>query len=299
MLKPTLLILAAGMGSRYGGLKQIDPIGPGGETIMDYSIYDAHRAGFGKAVFVIRKQIEQPFRQSIGARFEKRIPIDYVFQELDNLPQGFALPAGRTRPWGTTHAILAAAHAIREPFAVINSDDFYGAASFRGLAGALLSAANDYSMVGFALRDTLSPFGPVSRGVCRLDKHGFLHDIVELKSIEQKNGRVVSSAPDGALTNLTGNETVSMNMWGFTPQIFPQLDASFEQFLRLHGADLNAECYIPNTVNDLIRAGHAQVRVLPCGGAWFGVTYRLDRDRAVENIRRLIEAGQYPERLWA
>ena len=209
------------------------------------------------------------------------------------------LPAGRTRPWGTTHAILAAAHAIHEPFAVINSDDFYGAASFRGLADDLLSAANDYSMVGFVLRDTLSPFGAVSRGVCRLDDSGLLKDIVELKNIEQKDGRIVSTASDGSLTTLTGDETVSMNMWGFTPQVFPQLEASFEQFLRLRGADLNAECYIPNTVNDLIRAGQARVRVLACGGAWFGVTYRPDRDLAVENIRRLIEAGQYPGRLWA
>lgn len=299
MIEPTLLVLAAGMGSRYGGLKQIDPVGPGGEAIIDYSIYDALRAGFRNIVFVIRKDIERPFRQNIGARFEGRIAVNYVFQELANLPSGFSLPAGRVKPWGTTQAILAAAPAIHEPFAVINSDDFYSATSFRGLADHLRSGAADYAMVGFVLRQTLSDFGPVSRGVCRIDDAGFLQDIVELKSIEQKSGHVVSTNAEGRQTALTGDEIVSMNMWGFMPPVFAQLQQSFESFLRLSGRDLNAECYIPGTVNDLIHAGEARVRVLPCGGDWFGLTYRQDRDRAVETVRSLIAAGQYPERLWA
>ncbi len=299
MITPTLLILAAGMGSRYGGLKQIDPVGPDGETIMDYSIFDARRAGFGKVVFVIRKDIEEPFKHSIGARYDKRIAVEYVFQELGKLTPGLSLPAARTKPWGTTHAILMAANTIHEPFAVINSDDFYGAESYRALAHHLQLGTPDYAMIGFMLRKTLSDFGSVSRGVCHVDDNGFLKDITELKGIERDGGHAVNIDSDGHETKLTGNETVSMNMWGFTPRIFGQLFEHFKKFLKQHGDDLKAECFIPSTVNELVLSGEARVKVLCCGDTWFGVTYREDRHHAVESIRRLIESGTYPRRLWA
>lgn len=299
MASPTLLILAAGMGSRYGGLKQIDPVGPNGETIMDYSIYDARRVGFNKVVFVIRKEIEQAFRQTIGARFEKHIAVEYVFQEIGKLVPGGQAPAGRTKPWGTTHAILMAANTIREPFAVINSDDFYGAEGYRMLAHHLQSGTPDYAMVGYVLRHTLSDFGAVARGVCTTDADGYLREIVELERIERDGGHAINTDAKGQVTKLTGDETVSMNMWGFNPHVFAQLDERFQNFLKLKSADLNAECYIPSTVNDLISSGQARVRVLRSGEPWFGVTYREDRQRAVESIRRLVESGAYPKRLWS
>jgi dTDP-glucose pyrophosphorylase len=299
MMVPSLLVLAAGMGSRYGGLKQIDPVGPGGESIMDYSIYDALRAGFGKIVFVLRKEIEAAFRQTIAARFEHRIAIDYVFQELDDLPSGFSVPDGRTKPWGTTQAVLAADGAIREPFAVINADDFYGAESFRALAAHLQSATADYAMIGFVLRNTLSDFGAVARGVCQVDEHGFLKSIVERTNIARDGSQAKSTDSSGKVSQLCGDENVSMNMWGFTPSIFAQLEQVFREFLQAHGSDLRAESYLPNAVNLLINSGQARVRVIPTTGLWFGVTYRQDRERVVESIGRLVQAGVYPERLWA
>jgi dTDP-glucose pyrophosphorylase len=298
MVTPTLLVLAAGMGSRYGGPKHFDPVGPDGEAIMDYSIYDAHSAGFGRVVFVIRKENEQPFKQMVGARYQKRIAVDYVFQELGKLLPGFSVPPGRTKPWGTTHAILMAASTIHEPFAVINSDDFYGAESYRALARHLQSGAEDYAMVGFVLRNTLSEFGAVARGVCQVDDSGYLQNIVELKSIERQGGHAGSIDAEGRETRLTGNEVVSMNIWGFTPKVFAQLHTHFQKFLQLNGADLNAECYIPSTVNELLVDGQARVKVLRTHDSWFSVTYREDHPRAVESIRRLIEAGNYPKRLW-
>ena len=297
MKPPTLLILAAGMGSRYGGLKQIDPVGPGGETIIDYSIYDALRAGFGKIVFVIRKDIEQSFRETVGARFEKRVAVEYVFQELDKLPAGFSVPAGRTRPWGTTHAILMAADTIHEPFAVINADDFYGAQSYRVLAQHLQSAA-DYAMVGFVLRNTLSEFGAVARGVCRVSGDNFLEDVVELTKIERDGAHAKNSDAAGSVTRLTGDELVSMNMWGFIPRVFEQLQERFQIFLEHSRSDMKSESYIPNTVNELIASGQAQVKVLHTQDSWFGVTYREDRSRVVESIGSLIHDGYYPKRLW-
>jgi dTDP-glucose pyrophosphorylase len=296
---PTLLVLAAGMGSRYGGLKQIDPVGPSGETIIDYSIYDALRAGFGKLVFVLRKEIEQPFKETVGARFEKHAPVDYVFQELDKLPAGFTVPAGRTKPWGTTQAILMAADAIREPFAAINADDFYGAESYRLLAAHLQPGVEDYAMVGFTLRNTLSEFGTVARGVCRVDASDYLESVVELTSIARDGGQVKNTDAEGRVTVLDGDEPVSMNMWGFTPRLFGQLRTRFEAFLRQHGTDLKRECYIPSTVNDLVADGEARVKVLRTGDAWFGVTYREDHPRVAESIRRLVRDGAYPENLWA
>ncbi|MGB7266223.1 MAG: sugar phosphate nucleotidyltransferase [Terracidiphilus sp.] len=295
---PTLLVLAAGMGSRYGGLKQIDPVGPAGETIIDYSIYDALRAGFGKLVFIIRKDIEEAFRETVGSRFEKRVAVDYVFQSLEDIPPRFSVPAGRTKPWGTTQAILLAADAIHEPFAAINADDFYGAESYGELARHLTSGSPDYAMVGFILRNTLSDFGSVARGVCQVSDDGFLRSIVELTKVERDGDGGRNTAPDGAVTKLSGDEPVSMNMWAFTPRVFDQLRERFEQFLEHNSSDLKAECYIPNTVGELVRDGEARVKVLRSRDSWFGVTYREDRPRVVESIRGLIAAGQYPERLW-
>ena len=299
MTPPTLLVLAAGMGNRYGGLKQIDPVGPGGETIINYSAYDALRAGFDKLVFVIRKDIEQQFREIVGARFEKRVAVEYVFQSLDDIPPRFSVPAGRSKPWGTTQAILLAADAIHEPFAAINADDFYGADGYRELARHLTSGSPDYAMVGFVLRNTLSEFGSVARGVCRVGAGEILESIIEMTKIEPDGGHARNTAPDGTVTMLTGDEPVSLNMWGFTPRVFAQLRGSFERFLEGNASDLKAECYIPNTVGELVRAGEARVKVLHTRDSWFGVTYREDRPRVVESIRRLVADGLYPEKLWS
>ena len=297
-MQPTLLVMAAGMGSRYGGLKQIDPVGPNGETIIDYSIYDAMRAGFGKLVFVIRKDIEQPFKDIVGARFEGRMPVEYVFQELDGIPAPFTVPAGRTKPWGTTQAVLAAADSIDEAFAVINADDFYGAESYRVLAEHLRSGSEDYAMVGFILRNTLSDFGSVARGVCRVSDSGYLEKIEELTNIVRDGEGAKNTAPDGTERRLSGEEPVSMNYWGFTPRVFPQLRGVFQRFLERNGSDLKAESYVPMAVGELIAQGEAQVKVLRSRDSWFGVTYRDDRPRVVESIRRLIDAGAYPGSLW-
>jgi len=286
------------MGSRYGGLKQIDPVGPGGETIIDYSIFDALRAGFGKLVFVIRKDIEDAFREIVGSRFEKRVAVDYVFQSLEAIPAGFTVPAGRTKPWGTTQAILLAADTIHEPFAAINADDFYGAESYRELGRFLTSGSPDYAMVGFILRNTLSDFGSVARGVCRVAADDTLQDIVELTKIERDGNGARNTDPSGNVTKLTGDEPVSMNMWAFTPRVFDQLRERFEQFLEKSGTDAKSECYIPMTVGELIHAGQARVKVLHSRDSWFGVTYREDRPRVIESVRALITAGVYPEKLW-
>ena len=298
MNKPTLLILAAGMGSRYGGLKQIEAVGPGGETIMDYSIHDALRAGFAKLVFVIRRDIEQPFREIIGARFEKRVAVAYVFQELNQLPAGFSVPPGRTKPWGTTHAILMAEKEIQEPFAAINADDFYGAQSYRLLAEHFQSGSTDYAMVGFVLRNTLSDFGSVARGICRVDENQLLRSVTELTGIEREGAGAKNTA-GGQITRLTGDEPVSMNFWGFHPALFAQLKKQFAQFLARNAGDLKAECYIPSTVNELLAAGQARVKVLRTSDSWFGVTYREDRPRVLESIRQRVARGDYPENLWS
>ena len=298
MQSPTLLVMAAGMGSRYGGLKQIDPVGPAGETIIDYSIYDALRAGFGKLVFVIRQDIEQAFKETVGARFEKRVPVEYVFQELEKLPRGFSVPAGRTKPWGTTQAVLMAEGVIKEPFAVINADDFYGAESYRVLAEYLTSGSEDYAMVGFVLRNTLSDFGSVARGVCRVNAESYLERIEELTNIERENDGAMNTAPDGTVTRLSGNEPVSMNFWGFTPRIFSQLNEVFDGFLKRSGNELKTESYVPAAVGELITAGQSRVKVLHSADPWFGVTYREDRPRVVDSIRKLVDAGKYPASLW-
>ena len=297
----TLLVLAAGMGSRYGGLKQIESVGPHDETILDYSIYDAVRAGFGKVVFVIRKEIELQFREIVGARFEKYVEVEYVFQELENLPPGYSVPAGRTKPWGTTHAVLMAESAISGPFSVINADDFYGVEGYRLVAQYLESGAGgpvDYAMVGFILRNTLSEFGPVSRGICSVTGAAFLQGVVELTKIERDDAGVANTDSTGFLTRLTGDELVSMNMWGLTPTVFGQLREQFQKFLESSGGDLKAECYLPSAVNELVLSGQARVKVLPTNDPWFGITYSADRNRVVESISRLIASGSYPERLF-
>lgn len=295
---PTLLVLAAGMGSRYGGLKQIEPVGPSGEAIIDYSVFDALRAGFGKLVFVIRKDIEQAFKEFVGARFEKQIPVEYVYQELDKLPSGFKVPEGRTKPWGTTQAVLMTEGVIDEPFAMINADDFYGAESYRVLAEHLKSGSEDYAMVGFVLRNTLSDFGTVARGVCQVGNTGYLTGIVEMTAVARDGNAAKNTDANGKVTQLTGDEPVSMNYWGFTPKIFPQLREHFIKFLNENGSDLKKECYIPNTVNDIIVAGQGKVKVLKSNDPWFGVTYREDHAHVVASIQRLVKEGKYPEKLW-
>jgi UTP-glucose-1-phosphate uridylyltransferase len=284
--------MAAGMGSRYGGLKQLDAVGPSGETIIDYSIYDALRAGFGRLVFVIRRDIEAPFRELIGSKFEKRTSVDYVFQELDKLPLGFTVPEGRTKPWGTTHAILLADGVIREPFAAINADDFYGRESFQVLADFLRAGSGDHAMVGYTLRNTLSEHGSVTRGVCERDASDYLRAVVELTAIE-KHGR--GARAEGR--DLTGDELVSMNFWGFTPALFPQLRKQFDAFLRRSGQELKSECYIPTTINELVASGAARVKVLGTPSSWFGVTYKEDKPQVTASVRALIARGDYPEKL--
>ena len=292
-MQPTLLVMAAGMGSRYGGLKQIDAVGPSREAIIDYSIYDALRAGFGRLVFVIRRDIEAPFREVIGNKFEKRIAVDYVYQELDKLPSGFTIPPGRTKPWGTTHAILMAEETLHEPFAAINADDFYGRESFQVLADFLRAGGPDYAMVGYTLRNTLSEHGSVSRGVCECDAAGFLRAVVELTKVE-KHGRG-ARADDRVLS---GDEPVSMNFWGFTPALFPQLREQFTEFLRRSGQELKSECYIPTTVNELVASGTARVKVLRTPASWFGITYKEDKPQVVASIDKLVADGGYPQKLW-
>jgi len=311
-MKPTLLILAAGMGSRYGGLKQIDPMGPGGETLLDYSVFDALRAGFGRAVFVIRPDFEEAFRERVLARFSGRIETAIAYQTLDMLPPGFPLPPGREKPWGTTHAILCAREQVHGPFAMINADDFYGRDSFAVLGRRLVHLPNestDYCMVGFTLANTLSEHGTVARGVCRTDdsrtEHkSFLADIQELTNVGRVAGGHVEGTGTSAtgtnhIVRLSGQEPVSMNMWGFTPAIFPQLDAAFREFLATHGGDLKSECYIPMTVGSLVHARQATCEVLPTTSSWFGATYAEDKPLVQASLAALVAAGEYPPSLWA
>jgi UTP-glucose-1-phosphate uridylyltransferase len=294
----TLLVLAAGLGSRYGGLKQIDPVGPGGETLMDYSVYDALRAGFDKVVFVIRRDIEQSFKEKIGRRYEQRVHVEYVYQELNSLPAGFAVPPNRKKPWGTAHAVLVAALAIREPFGAINADDFYGAESFRLLSQHLQQNNADYAMVGFVLRNTLSEFGSVARGVCRLGPDGFLQNVVELTRIEREGDAAKYTDATGAVHPLTGDEVVSLNLWGFQPQIFQQLEREFSQFLKARQDDEKAEFFISTEIDKLVARREAKVKVLRTPDSWFGITYREDRAMVVSGIERLVRSGVYPQKLW-
>ena len=300
-VKPALVVLAAGIGSRYGGLKQIDPVGPHGAIVIDYSVFDALRAGFGRVVCVIRRDIEQDFRAAIGARFERFVPVDYAFQELADLPAGCPVPPDRKKPWGTAHAVLAARHAVHGPFAVINADDFYGRRSYQALVMFLRAAdptANRYAMVGFTLRNTLSEHGAVARGVCDVDTRGCLSRVVERTKIARTDLGMHHTTDDGELHALTGKEVVSMNMWAFTPTVFPLLAERFAQFLAARGQDPKAEFFISSEIDALIAAGAATVRVLPTPESWFGVTYPGDKPAVAAGIRRLVADGVYPEHLW-
>lgn len=303
--KPALMILAAGLGSRYGGFKQIDPVGAHGEIALDYAVFDAWRGGFGKVVFVIRRELEAQIREHFAGKLPAGLAVEYAFQELGDVPAGFAVPADRKKPWGTGHAIRSARNVIREPFAVINADDFYGAGSFKILADFLSAAGADsarphpYAMVGFPLRKTLSKFGTVSRGVCRVDAAGCLQGVVEHTKIAAgADGVIRNDEGAGRQTVLGGNTVVSMNMWGFTPSLFAYLEEGFAAFLQKEGANPKAEFYIPSVVDDLVRRNEATVKVLPTDDAWFGMTYPEDRPEVQGNIRALTEAGAYPVPLW-
>jgi len=299
-MKPTLLILAAGMGSRFGGLKQVEPVGPNGEAIIDYSIYDAIKAGFGKVVFVIRESFADAFREKFDPILEGKIDVEYVFQELDNLPKGFSLPEGREKPWGTAHAILVTKDVINEPFCALNADDFYGFNAYKVMAEFLTQSADpaEYSMVGYKLSHTLSDHGSVSRGICDVDENDLLRKIVETTKILKKDSKIISVEPDGNETELTGNESASMNIWGFKPSVFPILEEKFTEFLKNHISEPRSEIYIPSVVYDMIQEEKATVKVLKADSPWFGVTYKEDKPRVVAKINSLIEAGDYPEKLY-
>jgi len=299
-MKPTLLILAAGMGSRFGGLKQVEPVGPNGEAIIDYTIFDAIRAGFGKVVFIIRENFADAFREKFDTKLKGRIEVEYVFQELDNLPEGFSLPEGREKPWGTGHAILVAKDAINEPFCALNADDFYGKNAYQVMADFLTSSTDEkeYSMVGYQLDKTLSDHGSVSRGLCDVDSNNNLQKIVETTKIIKRDSGVFSIEDDGSETTLTGLESASMNIWGFKPSIFNTLEKKFIEFLKTEINKPKSEIYIPSVVFEIIQEGKGQVKVLKADSPWFGVTYQQDKPLVVDKINQLIEAGEYPNKLW-
>ncbi len=303
-MKPTLLLLAAGMGSRYGGLKQLDGLGPNGETIMDYSIYDAIKAGFGKIVFVIRKDFEQDFREKILSKYEGHVPVELCFQSLDALPEGFTCPEGRVKPWGTNHAVLMAKDVIREPFCVINCDDFYNRNAFmvigKFLADLPEGSQNRYAMVGFRVGNTLSENGTVARGICSKDSDECLTTVVERTEIMRVDGPVCYKDEQGQWVAVDDNTPVSMNMWGFTPDYFTHSEEYFKTFLSdpANMANPKAEFFIPLMVNKLINDGTATVKVLDTTSKWFGVTYAADRQSVVDKIQTLVNEGVYPEKLW-
>jgi dTDP-glucose pyrophosphorylase len=294
MSAPTLLVLAAGMGSRYGGLKQLDPVGPRGETLLDYSVHDAMRAGFDRVVFLIRRDIEKDFRAMVGARYDGKISVGYAFQQLDDLPAGFTPPAGRTKPWGTAHAVWCAREVITAPFVAINADDFYGAESFRRL-GEFLSAVDPsaqpatFAMAGYRLDKTLSEHGTVARGICEVGADHLLRGVEEVTDLARRaDGEIAAGA-----RTFAPDTPVSMNFWGFTPQVFPLLGEKLKGFLAAQAASEKAEFYIPSAVAEMIASGEATVRVIPTASDWFGVTYREDRPRVVESIARLAASGAY------
>ena len=299
-MKPTLVVLAAGMGSRYGGLKQVDPVGPSGEAILDYSVFDAHRAGFGKVVFIIRKDFEAEFKEKVGSKYEGMIPVDYCYQDLNDLPDPYKVPEGRTKPWGTAHATRSARSVVNEPFAVINADDFYGRDAFAKL-GAFLSAAEpmQFAMVGYKLELTLSENGSVARGVCDVADDGSLKSVTEMTKLVRA-GDVAENREDEANPNKVQLDArVSMNLWGFTPELFTELERRFPLWLAENGAKEKSEWYIPFVVDELIREGKASCKVLPTESSWFGVTYREDKPYVMAEIKKLVDAGEYPENLLA
>jgi len=300
-MKPTLFVLAAGLGSRYGGLKQMDGVGPSGETIMEYSVYDAIQAGFGKIVFVIRSSFDDAFREFVNSRFANKVPVEIVFQELTNLPEGYKPAPEREKPWGTNHAVLMAKDTIKEPFCVINADDFYGRDSFEVMSSFLQSVegkTNQYSMVGFRIQNTLSESGSVARGVCQSDSNGFLATINERTHIEKFNDAIKYKDNNNEWHAIPENTPVSMNIWGFTPDYFEHSAKYFKSFLDEHGQELKSEFFIPLMINHLIQGKLSTVKILDTNAQWFGVTYIEDKPLVVAKIKQLVEKNIYPENLW-
>lgn len=300
-MKPTLLVLAAGMGSRYGGNKQLDEVGPSGETIIDYSIYDAIRAGFGRIVFVIRRDIEEQVKERFVEKLRGKIEVDYVFQEITNLPEGVKVAPDRAKPWGTSHAILVTKDKIREPFGVINADDYYGVDSFKILKDFLVNDKdpNNFCIVGYKLGNTLSEHGHVNRGVCKVDEKGFLSHIVETRQIEKTKDGALAPGLDGKPIVFTGNEIVSMNLWGFKPSCFDFLGEEFRSFIHNYGMDLKSELDIPTSVDRYVKNGEVTIQILMSNERWFGVTYREDKPFVVESIKKMIRKGIYPARIYS
>ncbi len=303
-MKPTLLVLAAGMGSRYGGLKQMDPMGPNGETVLDYSVYDAIRAGFDRVIFIIREDFADIFKEQVGAKFKDKIKVDYAFQDLNDLPEGFSLPEGRVKPWGTTHAILAARDLLTSNFAVINADDFYGADSFVQIAKYFAETQDTsddkehYCMVGYKLANTLSDHGSVNRGICR-DENGLLKGVEECTEIQiEEDGVCRGENLAGERVEISTDAIASMNFWGFTPSIIAHLQSHFTEFLKQRGEEMKSECYIPTVVDELIENGTADCRILETSSSWFGVTYPDDKAAVVASIKKLVDNGEYPANLW-
>lgn len=300
-MKPALVVMAAGIGSRYGGLKQIDPVGPGGEIILDYSVYDAIRAGFGKVVFIIRRDIEKDFKTIIGSHFAKRIQVEYVYQELTDLPSGFSVPPGRVKPWGTGRAVLSCKNAVKEPFGVINADDLYGAESYKVLAEYLSNldpAGNAYAMVGFRIANTLSDYGYVTRGICEADASRMLSSVTERFKIEKTQTGARYQDEKGQWVEMQGDEIASMNMWGFTPTLFKFLEQKFPLFLRAASGNLKAEFLMPSIADELIKEHRITMKVLDTSARWLGITYKEDKPEVQKNIRELIDRKVYPASLW-
>jgi len=312
-MNPTLVILAAGMGSRYGGLKQVDPVGPSGETIMDYAVFDAVRAGFDRVVFVIRRDFEEVFRTVIGSKYAGVVAVDYAFQDIRDLPPGFSVPPERAKPWGTAHAIRAARGVVTTPFAAINADDFYGRDAFARLGAFLAEPRNQvaldvparmtlakprFAMVGYRLDQTLSEHGSVARGVCQVGAGGLLVTVTEMTKLVRVPGGAENRESPGHPLALTGAERVSMNLWGFSPALFAALEKRFPAWLEAHAQDPKAEWYIPFVVDELVGEGKVEVEVLPTESAWFGVTYREDKPVVVAAVQALVAKGEYPQKLW-
>ena len=300
MNRPTLVVMAAGMGSRFGGLKQITPVDDAGHPIIDFSLFDARRAGFDRVVFIIKRAIADDFRDTVGRRMEGFFRVDYVYQELDVLPEGYAVPEGRVKPWGTGHAVACCRGTVDGPFAVINADDFYGAGAFQAVYDFLAAGRpeTEHAMVGYRLRNTVTEHGSVARGICTVDG-GFLTSVTERTKIE-KRGSTAVYTEDGKEFPLTGDETVSMNFWGFSAAMLEELWKGFPAFLdeRLQRDPLSCEYFLPTVANEVLQTGRGTVRVLPCDEVWHGVTYREDLDSVRAAVARLKAAGRYPEKLW-
>lgn len=299
-VKPVILVLAAGMGSRYGGNKQLDSVGPNGETIIDYSIYDAARAGFERIVFVIRRDIEEKFKEQFVNPLKGFIEVDYVFQDLDDLPGDLVPPAGREKPWGTSHAIMVAKDKINVPFGVINSDDYYGVSSFKTLYDFLVNDEDDnrYSIIGYKMGNTLSDHGDVNRGVCQTDEYDNLVDIVETRKIVKRPDGIFAPGPDGKMKSYSPDDIVSMNLWGFKPSCFRYLEEEFVNFIGRNAGDLKAELDIPTSMDVYVKKGLVSIKVLMTDEHWLGVTYREDKPFVVEGVRTKIDKGIYPGKLW-